>query len=231
MTKEINFLENKTYVGTFTISSQKFTGKLIYESGNCFELILYNTPSIYELTKSSSINPAIDNITGQIYDEKEAYYNVVLVNCNCLKTHLWGKGCLKINFEYALFSETHIFELNKDKNFTLDVYFDNWNEFCYPQGFKSLVTVPNEHDLSITLKNKLKVFFNENISAEMLNTEDLFSNCFVSSCKNGLKKEEIEKLNKEFKELLKPYELKIFKKKVGCGKSLIYRILKIKIND
>lgn len=213
MAKEINFFENKIYVGTFTVLSQEFTGKLIYESGNRFELILYDTPSIYELTKSSSIKPVIDNIIGRIYDDKETYYNVVLVNCNCLKTHLWGKGCLKINFEYALFSETHIFELDNDKNFTLDVYFDNWNEFCYPQGFKSLVTVSNEHKLSVTLKNRLKVLFEENISAEFINTEDLFSNCFVSSCENGLKKEEIEKLNKKFKELLKPYKLKIFKKR------------------
>lgn len=134
MAKEIDFLENKIYVGTFTVLSQEFTGKLIYESGNSFELMLYDTPSIYELTKSSSINPVIDSITGRIYDDKETYYNVVLVNCNCLKTHLWGKGCLKINFEYALFSETHIFGFDRDKNFTLDIYFDNWNEFCYPQA-------------------------------------------------------------------------------------------------
>lgn len=213
MPKEINFLENKIYVGTFTVLSQKFTGKLIYESGNSFELMLYDTPSIYELTRSSSINPVIDSITGRIYDNKETYYNVVLVNCNCLKTNLWGTGCLKFNFEYALFSETHIFEFDKDKNFTLEVYFDNWNEFCYPQGFKSLVTVPNEHKLSVTLKNKLKVLFNEKISGEFINTEDLFSNCFVSCGEDCLKEEEIKKLNEGFKELLKPFENKLFKKR------------------
>ena len=157
MAKEINFLENKMYVGTFSICSQEFSGKLVYETGKKFELILYNSPSIFELIEKGKIGKNIECITGIIYDEKETCYSVFLNNCFLIKTPIIGKGCLIFHFEYALFSETHEFDIENDKKFTLDLYFDTWNEFCHPQGFKSWTTIPTEYKLDITLKNKLKI--------------------------------------------------------------------------
>ena len=55
MAKEINFLENKTYVGSFNLFSKEYSGKLVYENGKIFELTLYDAPAIILKHKLLSI--------------------------------------------------------------------------------------------------------------------------------------------------------------------------------
>lgn len=220
MSKEINFIENKTYIGMFSLFSEEYCGKLVYESGKIFELTLYNIPPILFKKKLLTTNDNADSeedvlnsITGVIYDENDKCYHVTLANCFCTETHIIGLGCTKFTFNYAIFSEDAEFDLENDKNFTMNIYFDTWNEFCYPQGFKTLITMSNEHDINISLKNNLKVIFSDNISAELINVTDLFSNLFVSAGKNSLKKNEIAELNNKLKEITEPYKDRLFKKK------------------
>lgn len=223
MAKEINFLENKTYVGIFNLFSQKYSGKLIYENRKTFELTLYEAPvimlkhkpsSITEMVNKAEAEPLIlDTITGIIYDEDDNRYNITLANCSCIQFPLIGNGCAKFIFDYALFSDSHIFDLENDKNFKINLFFNNWNEFCYPQGFKSLVTVSNKNEMEVVLKNNLKISFSENVSGELINTDDLFSNLFVSCGKDCLKQQEIVELNQQLKDLVKPYKNKLFKKR------------------
>lgn len=223
MAKEINFLENKTYVGSFNLFSKDYSGKLVYEKGKTFELKLYDapaiglkckTPSIDEMSNETESEPQeLNKITGVVYDEHNKRYNVTLANCICMQTPIFGTGCLKFIFDYALFSDNYIFDFENDKRFKINLFFNNWNEFCYPQGFKSLVTVSNEHEIEVVLKNNLKISFSENISGELINTDDLFSNLFVSCGKDCLKQEEITELNKKLKDLVEPYKNKLFKKR------------------
>lgn len=223
MVKEINFLEDKTYVGMFNLFSMEYSGKLVYENGKTFELTLYDAPaimlkhklpSITEMVNETEAEPQILNtITGVVYDENDKRYCVTLVNCVCTQSPIIGTGCTKFIFDYALFSDNYIFDLENYKNFKMDLYFSTWSEFCYPQGFKSLVTVSNEHEIEVTLKNNLKISFSENISGELINTDDLFSNLFVSCGKDCLKQGEITDLNLKLKDLVEPYKKNLFKKK------------------
>lgn len=220
MSKEINFIENKTYIGMFSLFSEEYCGKLVYESGKIFKLTLYNTPPILFQKKLLTTNDNADSeekvlnsITGVIYDENDKCYSVILANCFCTGTPVIGMGCTKFVFDYAIFSEDAEFELENDKNFTMNIYFDTWNEFCYPQGFKTWTTMQNEPNINITLKNKLNVIFSDNISAEPINASDLFSNLFVADGKNRLKKDEIAELNNKLKEIMDPYKYRLFKKR------------------
>lgn len=223
MANEINFLENKNYVGSFNLFSKEYSGKLVYENGKTFGLTLYDAPaimlkhklqSITEMGNETEAEPQrLNTITGVVYDENNNRYNVILANCVCVQTPIIGTGCTKFIFDYALFSNNYIFDLENDKNFKINLFFNTWNEFCYPQGFKSLVTVLNEHEIEIVLKNNLKISFSENISGELINTDDLFSNLFVSCGQDCLKQQEITELNLKLKDLLEPYKNKLFKKR------------------
>lgn len=219
MAKKINFSEKKTYIGKFSLFSKKYAGKLVYENGKIFELILYEAPAIMLKNKISFIDEmetkpqTLNTISGIVYDESSNRYNVILANCICTESPIIGAGCTKFIFDYAIFSDNYIFDLENDKNFKMDLYFDTWDEFCYPQGFKSLVTVSNEHEIEVKLKNNLKISFSENISGEYINTNDLFSNLFVSCGKDCLNQQEITKLNQKLKDLVEPYKNKLFKKR------------------
>ena len=215
MKKEINFFNDKTFIGEFNLFKDTYSGKLVYKSGNSFELTIYDGPAIFLKTFVSDTmqktDEKLDKITGIIYDENDIRYYVTLFNCLCLKSPIVGYGCTKFIFSYALFSESN--EYKEIKDFTLDLYFNTWNEFCFPQGFKSLITVSNAPTVEIKLKNKLKIKFNEDLKAELINNTDLFSNLFVSCGNECLSKDEILDLNSKLQELIEPYKTKLYKKR------------------
>ncbi len=199
---EIDFLKNKTYIGVFYLPDDKeVMGQLIYQKNNNFELKLF---SDYPLDKEKET--IIPFIYGKIHDEQYDTYFLSLKYCQLFINSLGSFGYkYQVFFDVALFSRHRTFDFSKDSIKSISLFYSNWNEFCYPQGFKSHAPYINKM-LSFRIKSGLKITFNQNISSYYLPNTGIFDSIFCSSKLSNKEKSIIEK---QLEQTLIPYKNKI----------------------
>lgn len=199
---EIDFLKNKTYIGVFYLPDDKeVMGQLIYQKNSNFELKLF---SDFPLDKEKET--AIPFIYGKIHDEQYETYFISLKDCQLFINSLGSYGYqYQVFFDVALFSRHRTFDFSKDSIKSINLFYSNWNEFCYPQGFKSHAPYINKM-LSFRVKPGLRITFNQNISNHYLPEKGIFDSIFCSSKLSNKEKSVIEK---QLEQTLIPYKDKI----------------------
>ena len=199
---EIDFLKNKTYLGVFSLPDNKeIMGQLIYQKHGNFELRLF---SDYPLDKAKETT--IPFIYGKIYDEQYEAYFISLRDCQLYINSLGSYGYqYQVFFDVALFSRHRTFDFSKDSIKSISLFYSNWNEFCYPQGFKSHAPYTKKM-LSFRVKSGLRITFNQNISSYFLPETGIFDSIF---CSSKLSKKEKNIIEKQLEQTLVPYKDKI----------------------
>lgn len=208
---EIDFLTDKTFSGEFDLPEGiKAHGKLIYEKNKNFSLRLFSDKPLESLTfpKIKDYREIIDipTISGRVFDENDNTFYVSFKNCKAYNVIISSIYKYNIYFPYAIFSNSRIFDFEANDNLKVDLFFNIWNEFCYPQGFKQEAKYePSE--IKIKLKNKFNISFEQEVHATFLNEDKIFDTLFIvrPEIDNVIK----EKLNNDLQSLFESYKNKI----------------------
>ncbi len=204
----ICFNKNKTFAGMFQLPDGKyFFGKLFYNKNEQCEILIY-------MDKVSMETLKIDEVFATLSDEEENIYFVNLFGCRLeLSSFSFSPNGNAFcgYFDYALFSKTRHFDSSKESiNNKINIFINNWAEFCFPQGKKKQAEFKprmSEHKL----KNKMKLSFNQDIMGQIINKDHIFNNLFIN---NGLAKNDVDKIEKQLNEILIPHRNHIHIKNV-----------------
>lgn len=195
----ICFNKNKTFAGTFQLpNGENVFGKLFYRKNEQCEFLIYRDGFSEELLNDDNEFLAI------LSDEKENIYFVNLFDCKLELSSFSSKSNAFCGyFDYALFSKTRHFDSSKeDVNNKINIFINNWAEFCFPQQRKKQAEFKprmSEHKL----KNKMKISFNQDISGQFIAENHIFNNLFINA---GLEKDKVDEIEKQLNEILIPHK-------------------------
>jgi hypothetical protein len=197
------FCENHEWHGIFmvTIDGKEYQtgGTLTYKSDELFAADVIPSidfPFQIENEKSNSVYAhLIDKKTGDLL-------HATLLNCLILKTkNLFNRRSgastsLKLIPRFALFSGS-FFNTETDIIKSIDVEYNVWPEFAYPQGFKSSKSFEPLH-WRIDLKNKLSLLSCESVTAHPIESDFNAGSMFV-----GGEDSDLQKITEVLKPILK----------------------------
>ena len=195
----ICFNKNKTFAGTFQLpNGENVFGKLFYRKNEQCEFLIYRDGFSEELLNDDNEFLAI------LSDEKENIYFVNLFDCKLELSSFSSKSNAFCGyFDYALFSKTRHFDSSKeDVNNKINIFINNWAEFCFPQQRKKQAEFKprmSEHKL----KNKMKISFNQDIRGQVIAENHIFNNLFINA---GLEKDKVDEIEKQLNEILIPHK-------------------------
>lgn len=206
--EDICFNKNKTFAGTFQFpDGVNIFGKLFYKKNEQCEFLVYRDDFATDTLQ-------FDEVLAILSDEDENVYFVNLFGCRLELTSFSfsRKGNAFCGyFDYALFSKTRHFDsAREDIKKKINIYVNNWAEFCYPQGQKKHAEFKpkmSEHKL----KNKMKISFNQDIRGHFISKNHIFNNLFIN---NGLSERDVDKIEKQLNEILIPHSNHIYIKNV-----------------
>ncbi|MBP3925074.1 hypothetical protein J6E39_07535 [bacterium] len=204
----ICFNKNKTFAGTFQLlNGETVFGKLFYRKNEQCEFLIYRDNISEEFLN-------VDEILAILSDEEENVYFVNLFGCRLELSSFsfLPKGNAFCGyFDYALFSKTRHFDSSKENiNSKINIFINNWAEFCFPQDPKKHATFEqrmSEHKL----KNKMMVSFNQDIMGQMMPKNHIFNSLFIN---NNLTQENINEIEKQLNTILLPLRSSIYIKNV-----------------